>query len=192
MGTITKTTSKRRKTFGQQERYEHVTKAIFNERLKCKDDTWLRNIDITTEEPWLVKKVRRIIEKRMCQTYHKQHKEIFHDHGNQSRHNMKRAVSYELYIIGQVENVEKQSRGNSTHWKRKYDPNTGKIVFKKKVGYHTIEEAKESAIKLVKEKPWCRKAVNVYKCHHCNMYHIGHESEMTIAPILSVHPIANA
>ena len=97
METVTKTTSKRRKTFGQQERYEHVTKAIFNENLKCKDDTWLRNIDITTEEPWLVKKVRRIIEKRMCQTYHKQHKEVFHEHGNQSRHNMKRAVSYELY-----------------------------------------------------------------------------------------------
>ena len=166
METVLKTTGKRKKTFGQQERYEHVTKAIFNERLKCKEDTWL---DITTEESWLVKKVRRIIEKRMCQTYHKQHKEILHEHGNQSRHNMKRAVSYELYIIGQVENIEKQSRGNSTHWKRKYDPNTGKIVFKKKVG-----------------------AVNVYKCHHCNMYHIGHESEMTIAPILSVQPIANA
>ena len=56
METVTKTTSKRRKTFGQQERYEHVTKAIFNERLKCKEDTWLRNIDITTEESWLVKK----------------------------------------------------------------------------------------------------------------------------------------
>ena len=164
METVTKSTSKRRKTFGQQERYEHVTKAIFNERLKCKDDTWLRNIDITTEESWLVKKVRRIIEKRMCQTYHKQHKEVFRDHGNRSRHNMKRAVSYELYIIGQVENVEKQSRGNSTQWKRKYDPNTGK----------------------------CRKAVNVYKCHHCNMYHIGHESEMTLAPILSVQPVAYA
>ena len=97
--------NRRKKTFGQQERYEHVTKAIFNERLKCKEDTWLRNIDITTEEPWLVKKVRRIIEKRMCQTYHKQHKEIFHVHGNQSRHNMKRAVSYELYILGQVEDI---------------------------------------------------------------------------------------
>ena len=192
MRTLSMPTSKRRKTFGQQERYEHVTKAIFNERLKCKDDTWLRNIDITTEEPWLVKKVRRIIEKRMCQTYFKQHKDSFHEHGNRSRHNMKRAVSYELYVIGQVENVEKQSRGDSTHWKRKYDPNTGKIVFKKKVGYHTIEDAKESAIKLVKEKPWCHKAVNVYKCHHCNMYHIGHESEMTVLPILSIQPVVCA
>ena len=45
METVLKTTGKRKKTFGQQERYEHVTKAIFNERLKCKEDTWLRNID---------------------------------------------------------------------------------------------------------------------------------------------------
>ena len=192
METVTKTTSKRKKTFGQQERYEHVTKAIFNERLKCKEDTWLRNIDITTEESWLVKKVRRIIEKRMCQTYHKQHKEVFHDHGNRSRHNMKRAVSYELYILGQVENVSKLSRGNATHWKRQFDPNTGKVVFKKKFGYETIEEAKTSAIKLVQDKPWCRKAVNVYKCAHCNKYHIGHESNLTATPILSISPIAIA
>lgn len=192
MKTGTKPTGKRRKTFGQQERYEHVTKAIFNEKLKCKDDTWLRNIDITTEEPWLVRKVRRIIEKRMCQTYHKQHREVFHENGNQSRHNMKRAVSYELFVIGQVENVEKQSRGTSTHWKRIYDPNTKKVVFRKKVGYHTIEEAKESAIKLVKDKPWCQKVVNVYKCAHCNMYHIGHKSKMTLAPILSFQPMACA
>lgn len=192
MRTLSMPTSKRRKTVGQQERYEHVTKAIFNEKLKCKSNTWLRNIDITTEESWLVKKVRRIIEKRMCQTYHKQHRDVFHNHGNQSRHNMRRAVSYELYIMGQVENVEKQSRGNSTHWKRKYDPNTGKVVFKKKVGYHTIEEAKLFAIKLVNDKPWCHKAVSVYKCAQCKMYHIGHESEKTVSPILSIQPVVCA
>ena len=57
MKTITMSASKREKTFGQQERYEHVTKAIFNEKLKCKDGMWLRNVDITTEEPWLARKV---------------------------------------------------------------------------------------------------------------------------------------
>ena len=192
METINFKKSKRQKTFGQQERYSHVTKTIFNERLKCKDDVWLRNIDITTEDPKTVRKVRRIVEKRMCQTYYKQHKDVFHEHGNQSRHNMKRAVSYELYIIGQVENVNKVSRGNSTHWKRQYDSNTGKVVFKKKVGYHSIEEAKSSAIKLVHDKPWCHKTVNVYKCAHCNKYHIGHESKMTTNPIFSISPLSIA
>ena len=184
--------NRREKTFGQQERYCYVTKSIFNERLRCKEDAWLRNIDITTEEPRTTRIVRRIVEKRMCQTYHKQHKRVFHDHGNRSRHNMKRAVSYELYILGQVENVNKLRRGNATHWKRQYDPNTGKVVFKKKFGYETIEEAKTSAIKLVQGKPWCHKAVNVYKCAHCNKYHIGHESNLTANPILSISPVAIA
>lgn len=187
------TTRKRReKTFGQQERYSSVTKSIFNERLKCLGNTWLRNIDITTAVPKIVRKVRRIIEKRMCQTYHQQHKCVFHKCGNRSRHHMKRAVSYELFVMGQVENVGQLSRGDSTHWKRVYDPNTGMVVFKKKHGYETVEEARLKAIQLVKDYPLCSKAVGVYKCAHCNMYHIGHESNQTTSPILSISPIAIA
>lgn len=181
---------RKQKTFGQQERYCHVTKSIFNERLKCKDGVWLRNVDITVEPPKLARKVRRIIEKRMCQTYHKQHKGTFHEHSNRSRHNMKRAVSYELYIIGQIENVDNRSRGDSTHWKRLYDPITGQIVFRKKMGYQTIEEAKSSAIRLVEDYPMCNKGVSVYMCPHCNQYHIGHESSMTTNPILTISPLA--
>lgn len=190
----TKNVTKRRreKTLGQQERYSSVTKSIFNERLKCLSDTWLRNIDITTAVPKVVRKVRRIIEKRMCQTYHKQHKCVFHRCGNKSRHNMKRAVSYELFVMGQVENVEHLSRGDSTHWKRRYDPNTGKVVFKKKHGYETVEEARLKAIRLAKDYPLCSKAVGVYKCAVCNMYHIGHESSQTTSSILSISPIAIA
>ena len=187
--------SKRRKTFGQQERYEYVTKAIFNEKLRCKDDVWLRNVDITTEEPWLARKVRRIVEKRMCQTYHKQHKEYFREESNRTRHNMKRAVSYELYILGQVEDIEKRNRGALSHWKKRYDPITGKRVFKKKVGYNTIEEAKIAAQRLVKDCPDCHKAVCVYKCPHCNKYHIGHENHeggMFISPILTIYPVIYA
>ena len=105
---------------------------------------------------------------------------------------MKRAVSYELYIIGQVENVKNLSRGNATHWKRQYDSNTGKVVFKKKFGYQTIEEARESAIKLVQDNPWCHNAVNVYKCAHCNKYHIGHESGKTANSVFRVSPFATA
>ena len=182
----------REKTLGQQEWYCHVTKSIFNERLKCLGDTWLRNVDITMAVPKITRKVRRIIEKKMCQTYHKQHKESFHRSGNKSRHNMKRAVSYELFVMGQVENVEQLSRGNLTHWKRWYDSNTGKVIFKKKHGYQTVEEAELSAIRLVNDNPWCRKSVSVYKCAYCNRYHIGHESSTTTLPILSIQPLAIA
>ena len=187
----TKRTSKRGKTFGQRERYLDVTKVIFNERLKCKD-TLIRNIDITTEDAKTSRKVRRIIEKRMCQTYHRHHKRDFHECGNKSRHNMKRAVSYELFILGQIEDVENVSRGNSTHWKRKYDPVTKKIVFKKKYGYNTFEEAKQSAIELSKKSRRYDKAINVYKCPHCNKYHIGHESDYTTQPLFTISATAIA
>lgn len=186
------TRKRRKKTFGQQERYLAVTKSIFNERLKCTGTPWLRNIDITMAVPKIVRKVRRIIEKRMCQTYYKQHKSVFHRCGNKSRHHMKRAVSYELFVMGQVENVEQLSRGDSTHWKRQYDPNTGKVVFKKKHGYDTVEEAKAMAVQLVKDRPWCEKAVSVYRCAYCHKYHIGHESSLTTASILQIQPLATA
>lgn len=105
---------------------------------------------------------------------------------------MKRAVSYELFVMGQVENVEQLSRGDSTHWKRQYDSNTGKVVFKKKHGYQTIEEAKVQAIQFINDNPLCQKAINIYKCAHCNMYHIGHESSTTTLPALSIPPLAIA
>ena len=135
---IMNTTDRRKKTFGQQERYANVTKVIFSEKLKCKTNTWLRNIDITMEEPRIVKLVRRIVEKRMCQAYHRLHKDDYRENSNRSRHNMKRAISYELHVLGQVEDIKDYSRGNSTHWKKKYDPNTGQMVFKKKLGFYPI------------------------------------------------------
>lgn len=172
-------TRRRRKTFGQQERYEHVTKHIFKEKLKCAKDIFLRNIDVSTATSKIKKTVRRIIEKRMCQAYHKTNKDKFHISGNRSRHNMKRAVSYELFILGQVENIEGKSRGLSTHWKKKYDPNTKQYVFKKKHSYKTREDANKAAIKLANEKK-NYKAVSIYKCGLCNNYHIGHKSHLVI------------
>ena len=61
-------TRRRRKTFGQQERYEHVTKHIFKEKLKCAKDIFLRNIDVSTATSKIKKTVRRIIEKRIPKT----------------------------------------------------------------------------------------------------------------------------
>ena len=189
---IMNTTDRRKKTFGQQERYANVTKVIFSEKLKCKTNTWLRNIDITMEEPRIVKLVRRIVEKRMCQAYHRLHKDDYRENSNRSRHNMKRAISYELHVLGQVEDIKDYSRGNSTHWKKKYDPNTGQMVFKKKLGFHTVEEARIHAMKLAEDKPWIDKAVCVYKCAHCGMYHIGHESRYSTDSLLKIAPVASA
>ena len=53
-----------------------------------------------------------------------------------------------------------------------------------------VEEAKAMAVQLVKDNPWCEKAVSVYKCAYCHKYHIGHESSLATAPILQIQPLA--
>lgn len=163
------------KNIGQRERYHDVSKSIGKEKIKCCESKYLRNLDITILEPRESRMIRRIVEKRMCQEYHKQHKESFHSNGNKSRHQMKRAVSYQLYNIGQMEG-EDIHRDSSTHWKWKYDRNLKEWVLKKKVAYKTIEEAEIAAQDYMSRNPQAGK-ISVYKCAFCNMYHIGHTRE---------------
>jgi hypothetical protein len=96
----------------------------------------------------------------MSQEYHKQHKEEFHVTGNKSRHQMKRAVSYQLYNIGQMEGNHMQ-RESGTHWKWKYDRNIKEWVLKKKKAYRTEEEAKAVATEYMKNHP--DEILNVYQ-----------------------------
>lgn len=160
---------------GQRERYHDISKAIGKEKIRCCKSKYLRNLDITILEPRESRMIRRIVEKRMCQEYHKQHKEAFHSNGNRSRHQMKRAVSYQLYNIGQMEG-EGIHRDSSTHWKWKYDKNIREWVLKKKVAYKTEEEAQAAAMEYMSKNPQEGK-VSVYKCAYCNKYHIGHTRE---------------
>ena len=138
----------------------------------------LRNFDIETETAVESRKVRRIVEKRMCQAYHRMNKKSStEEKDNSDRYWESRATSFQLYNIGQVENVRGKSRGDSTHWKRVYDPLTGNVVFKKKMAYATREEALE-AIELWKiNNPEDRKQMHAYQCSVCHKWHIGHYSE---------------
>lgn len=158
-------------SIGQRERYHDITKSISKERIKCCDSKYLRNLDISILEPKESRMIRRIVEKRMCQEYHRQHKEAFHTNGNKSRHQMRRAVSYQLYNIGQMEGDHMQ-RESGTHWKWKYDRNIKEWVLKKKKAYRTEEEAEAAANEFMKKHP--EEILNVYQCAYCNMYHIGH------------------
>jgi hypothetical protein len=55
-----------------------------------------------------------------------------------------------------------------------YDPQTGKVVFKKKMSYPNKDAALE-AIKLWKiEHVEDTKEMAAYQCSHCNKWHIGH------------------
>lgn len=177
---FTKKSNGRVKLQGQGERFKGETKRLFDERLRFKGNMFLRNFDIETENPKDSRKVRRIVEKRMCQAYHRRNKRMDYD-DSQRRHEhywMKRATSFQLYNIGQMENVGLVCRGNSTHWKKEYDEQTGQIVFKKKMAYSSEEEANEAVNEWHRANPHDLREITAYKCAICKKWHIGHKSVM--------------
>jgi hypothetical protein len=161
---------------GQEFRFRGQTAKIFEEKLKFKNGMLLRNFDVETESASDSRKVRKIIEKRMCQAYHKMRRKNKNaPHSNRDRYCEKRATAYQLYNIGQIECVSDVSRGSSTHWKRMYDSQTGTVVLKKKMAYSN-EEAALSAIKKWKvSHPNDKGVMHAYKCSHCGKWHIGHD-----------------
>ena len=95
---------------GQEVRFKSETQKLFTEKLKFKNGELLRNFDIETESCSDSRKVRRIVEKRMSQAYHKMNR---HEEGykttNNERYWMKRATAFQLHNIGQKEKVRNVS-----------------------------------------------------------------------------------
>ena len=108
----------------------------------------------------------------MCQSYYKKYSRT--TNSNKDRYWEQRATSYQLYNIGQIENIEYLSREDSTHWKRDYDNNTGKVVFKKKMIYNNEQEALEAIEERKKLYPFDTKEMHAYECKYCHKWHIGH------------------
>ena len=158
---------------GQAKRFESTTRKLYSEKLRCMDGKYLRDIDITMEDGATSRKVRRIVEKRMCQAYHHQHKNCGQN-GGRNRHYMKRATSFQLHNLGQIECETGVCRTESTHWKRSYDPINGEVVFKKKMGYSTYEDAMEAARQFSLRHPEDKRPISAYKCAYCGKWHIGH------------------
>ena len=165
---------------GQVARFRNETGRIFEEKLRFKSGMYLRNFDVETESPRDSKKVRRIVEKRMCQAYHRAHRRSHtEEFSNRDRYWKQRATAFQLYNIGQVENVTNVSRGLSTHWKVMFDPQTGQKVYKKKMAYSTEQEALEAVKKWKITHPFDLKEIHAYKCDYCNKWHIGHYDPVT-------------
>lgn len=161
---------------GQETRFKGTTRHIFEERLKFKDGMLLRNFDIEVENACDSRKVRRIVEKRMCQAYRKRNQRSSAYNSNKDRYWMKRATAFQLYNIGQVEHIRYISRGFSTHWKKMFDPQTGETVFKKKMVY-SGKEAALIAIEAWKQAhPYDVREMHAYQCVICKKWHIGHLS----------------
>ena len=170
---------------GQDVRFKKETEKIFKEKLKFKKGMLLRNFDIETEAPHDSKKVRRIVEKRMCQAYHRMHKK---DEGyktsNREKYWMDRATAFQLYNIGQKEKARNTRRGESTHWKWKKDPITHELVLKKKMGYKNEEAAQKAIAQWQINHPYDSREITAYKCNYCNKWHIGHRSKFQNHPAI--------
>lgn len=160
---------------GQRQRYEAISKRLYSEKLRFKANKSLREADVTLMEGRDSRKVRRIVEKKMCQEYHRQHKRFSSYRGTgKGRHEMNRAVSYQIFNLGQLDGHANQ-RGNGTHWKKIVDYSSGKYVMKKKVEYAALEEAQLN-IELHKlAHPKDKRPMRAYYCEHCGHYHIGHD-----------------
>ena len=110
----------------------------------------------------------------MCQEYHKQHKHrSTYRQSGKARHEMDRAVSYQIFNLGQLDGYSNQ-RESGSHWKKIVDYSSGEYVMKKKVEYASIEEA-QLHIELYKfAHPKDKRPMQAYYCEHCGHYHIGH------------------
>lgn len=176
---------------GQDVRYRSETEHIFGEKLRFKNGMLLRNFDIEMESARDSRKVRRIVEKRMCQAYYRMtRKSNQANKSNRKRYWEKRATAFQLYNIGQVEDVQNVSRGQSTHWKRMYDPLTGGIVFKKKMAYSSEQEALDAIEQWKLDHPLDSREMHAYKCAICHKWHIGHDSNVPYEEIFENHNVA--
>ena len=160
---------------GQDVRFRYETERIFSERLRFKGGMLLRNFDVETESPYDSRKVRRIVEKRMSQAYYRMRRKARSlNPSNKDRYWEHRAIAFQLYNIGQVENVKDNSREISSHWKEMFDLYTKDVVLKKKMAYSTEQEATDAINQWKINHPMDMVEMVAYKCSSCDKWHIGH------------------
>ena len=71
-----------------------------------------------------------------------------------------------------------------------YDPQTGGIVFKKKMTYSSEQDAQD-AIELWKlDHPSDSREMHAYKCAICQKWHIGHDSAVTNKETIDSHSVS--
>ena len=93
---------------------------------------------------------------------------------NKDRYWEHRAIAFQLYNIGQVENVKDNSREISSHWKEMFDLYTKDVVLKKKMAYSTEQEATDAINQWKINHPMDMVEMVAYKCSSCDKWHIGH------------------
>lgn len=153
--------------------YRKISRSMRYERVDFMDGMLLRNIDPSLEDGAKARKLRRIVEKRTCQAWHRR----YHGkgEGNKVRSEFRRATSYQVNSLGQIELDRYTRRTASSHWSRGYDPISRTHLLKPKVGYATLEEAQRVAIaNNIRHEGENVGEAAAYKCAECGRYHIGH------------------
>lgn len=159
----------------QSKKYSSTTKKLYKEKLRFKNGESLCNVDISLEDGKTSRKIRRIVEKRMCQAYHRLNRNHCCE-DNRNRHYTKRATSFQLHNLGNIEYTSGMRRTDSTHWKKVYDVISNSYVYKSKQGYSSYEEADKAAKLYMLRHPEDKKEMTTYKCRYCDKWHIGHKT----------------
>lgn len=169
-------TSSTRSSFA--ETLQFATRKLYNEKVRFKDNRYLRNIDTNFEDGDTTRKVRRIVEKRMSQAYYRTRKGFTCNKDRKDKVGEQRAISFQMRNLGQIDITEGSTRTDATHWKKTVDQFTGKIVMKPKKIFDTYDEAAEEANKRnleMNRKGLAGPRFSAYKCAYCGKYHIGHK-----------------
>ena len=85
-----------------------------------------------------------------------------------------RAISFQLYNLGQIVPKELYKREESTHWRYDIDEHTGHRIMRQKHGYTHVEDAESALLRFRQEHPEDNREIHVYLCKHCGKFHIGH------------------
>ncbi len=177
---VEKSSQKRCKIYSQDQsisaRYKYTVQRVYQEKIKFDgmQGLFLKNVDVTLEDPKYARKIRKIVDKRMGQECYKMNNG-YKLNTNHLRHNMRQATSYMLDSMGVIENIIEDgiTRDESTHWKRTIDPYTQMPVLKKKLCFNTEKEAILAAGQRALTHPF-ETPMTAYKCASCGKWHIGH------------------
>lgn len=157
---------------GMRQRYRPLSRRLEREKIR-KLGRPVIYTNPTVDDTRTAKLVRRLVEKRAAQS-------AFHNFGRRSketnkyRQTIRRAISYSLYKVSYVD-YDPQLRTHGTHWKVSFRGN-GTRRLEAKVAYACFEDALAASESYMSHYPDEFRRMSPYRCSHCGMWHIGHES----------------
>ncbi|MDE6078882.1 MAG: hypothetical protein K2G35_02325 [Duncaniella sp.] len=156
---------------GMREKYRPLSRRLAKEKIR-KIGKAVIFTDPHTDSAETTKLVRRIVEKRAAQEVHKNAGKHSRK-SNLYRHDIQRAVSFNLYNTRYVE-YDAELRAHGTHWRVLTNFRKGEKMLVAKNSYNTYDEAVEACVRIKTARPDDQSPMSAYRCDHCGKWHIGH------------------